>query len=172
MIIKIIGSVILIGATSLIGFSLAADCSKRPKILRELQVLLQMFENEISYLSNLLAQSFERIYAGSKTEASLIFSEAAKNLSLPGVTADSAWEKAVESTYSKLGLNKEDKAILITFGRMLGNSDLDGQISNIKLVSSQLRLQEMKAEEMRQKNEKMYKSLGVLSGLAIVIVLF
>jgi stage III sporulation protein AB len=172
MIIKIIGSVLLLCATSLIGFSLAADCSKRPKVLRELQILLQMFENEISYLSNLLVQSFERIYTGSKTEAALIFKEAAENLASPGITADAAWEKAVESIYSKLGLNKEDKAILVTFGKMLGNSDLEGQINNIRLVSSQLKLQELKAEEMRQKNEKMYKSLGVLCGLALVIVLF
>lgn len=100
------------------------------------------------------------------------FKEAAENLSLPGITADTAWEKAVENTYSKLGLNKEDKGILITFGKMLGSSDLEGQINNINLVSSQLKLQEMKAEQMRQKNEKMYKSLGVLSGLAIVVVLF
>ncbi len=172
MIIKIIGSALLMCATSLMGFSLAADCSKRPKVLRELQVLMQMFENEISYLSNLLAQSFERIYTSSKTDASLLFKDAAKNLSLPGITADMAWEKAVENTAAKLGLSNEDKAILITFGKMLGSSDLEGQINNINLVSSQLKLQEMKAEQMRQKNEKMYKSLGVLSGLAIVVVLF
>jgi stage III sporulation protein AB len=172
MIIKIIGSVLLICATSAIGFSLAADCSKRPKVLRELQVLLQIFENEISYLSNLLAESFERIYEGSKTDASLLFKEAAANLSISGITADTAWEKAVRENSSKLGLNKEDQSILITFGKMLGNSDLEGQLHNINLVSSQLKLQELKAEEMRQKNEKMYRSLGVLSGLAITVVLF
>lgn len=172
MMLKIAGSVILILATSFIGFSMAADCSRRPKILRELQALLQMFQNEISYLSNLLADSFYRIDALSKTEASILFRDAAKYLKTNGITADMAWGKAVEENYEKLALNKEDKSILVSFGKMLGASDLEGQISNIHMLASQLKLQEMKAEEMRKKNEKMYRSLGVLSGLAITIILF
>jgi len=172
MIIKFLGAIVLIAATSFIGFSLASDCSKRPRALRELQALLQMLENEISYLSNLLSDAFNRIYEGSNSETAILFSEAAKNLGTNGVTADVAWEKAIEENYAKLSLNKEDKAILVTFGKMLGNSELEGQINNIRLITSQLKLQELKAEEMRLKNEKMYKSLGVLSGLTITIILF
>jgi len=172
MIIKFIGAVILISATSLIGFSLANDCSKRPRALRELQSLLQMLENEISYLSNLLLEAFNRIYEGTNSDTAILFREAAKNLGTNGITADEAWEKSIEENYAKLSLNKEDKTILVTFGKMLGNSDLEGQLNNIKLMSSQLKLQELKAEGMRLKNEKMYRSLGVLSGLAITIVLF
>ncbi|MDF2988174.1 MAG: stage sporulation protein [Eubacterium sp.] len=172
MIFKIIGSIVLICSTSLIGFALAADCSKRPRTLRELQALLQMFENEISYLSNLLSEAFMRIYENSNVEAAIIFRTAASNLETSGVTADEAWERSIEENCSKLSLNKEDKAILVTFGKMLGNSDLEGQLNNIKLVSSQLKLQEIKSEEMKRKNEKMYRSLGVLSGLAVTIILF
>ncbi len=172
MLIKFLGALALVGATSFIGFSLASDCSKRPRSLRELQSLLQMLENEISYLSNLLSEAFNRIYESTNSQTSILFREAAKNLSTHGITADAAWEKAIEENYAKLSLNKEDKTVLISFGNMLGNSDLEGQINNIKLMSSQLKLQELKAEEMRTKNEKMYRSLGVLSGLAIVIILF
>lgn len=172
MIVKLIGAVVLIGATSFIGFSLAADCSKRPRALRELQSLMQMLENEIAYLSNLLSEAFDRIYEGNNSDTAILFREAANKLSTSGVTAAEAWEKATEENYAKLSLNKEDKAILQAFGRMLGNSDLEGQLNNIRLVTSQLKLQELKAEEMKRKNEKMYRSLGVLSGLAIAIVLF
>ncbi|MHB8063079.1 MAG: stage III sporulation protein SpoIIIAB, partial [Ruminiclostridium sp.] len=128
--------------------------------------------NEISYLSNLLSEAFTRIYEGTNSDTAILFREAAKNLGANGVTADAAWEKAIEENYAKVSLNKEDKTILLTFGKMLGNSDLEGQLNNIRLMSSQLKLQELKAEEMRRKNEKMYRSLGVLSGLAITIILF
>jgi len=172
MIIKFLGAIALIAATSFIGYSLAADCSKRPRALRELQALLQMLENEINYFSNLLSEAFIRIYEGSNSETAILFREASKKLGTNGVTADAAWEEAIEENYTKLSLNKEDKAILLTFGKMLGNSDLEGQMNNIKLISSQLKLQELKAEQMRLKNEKMYRSLGVLSGLAITVILF
>jgi stage III sporulation protein AB len=172
MIVKLIGAAVLIGATSLIGFSLAADCAKRPRALRELQALMQMLENEMSYLSNLLSEAFNRIYSGSDSDTAILFREAANKLSTAGITAAEAWERATEENYIKLSLNKEDKAILLAFGKMLGNSDLEGQLNNIRLVTSQLRHQEIKAEEMKRKNEKMYRSLGVLSGLAIAVVLF
>lgn len=172
MIVKLIGAVVLTGATSLIGFSLAADCSKRPRALRELQALMQMLENEMAYLSNLLSEAFIRIYRGTDSDTAILFREAADNLGENGTTAAEAWEKAIEGNYAKLSLNKEDKAILMTFGKMLGNSDLEGQLNNIRLITSQLKLQELKAEEIKSKNEKMYRSLGVLSGLAIAIVLF
>jgi len=172
MIIKFLGAFVLISATSIIGFSLANDCSKRPRALRELQSLLQMLENEISYLSNLLSEAFNRIYEGTNSDTAILFRETAKKLETKGVTADIAWEKSIEENYQRLSLNKEDKSILLSFGKMLGNSDLEGQLNNIKLISSQLKLQELKAEEMRLKNEKMYRSLGVLSGLAITIILF
>jgi stage III sporulation protein AB len=172
MLIKIIGAAIILGSTSIIGFSLSRDCSKRPRILRELQAALQMLENEISYMSNLLSDAFMRIYTSSGTEASILFKEAAKKLDSMGTTADEAWKSAVNDLYSRLALKKEDKAILISFGSMLGNSDLDGQISNIRLTTSQLKLQELKAEEIKKKNERMYRSLGVLGGLALIIILF
>lgn len=172
MIIKFVGAAILIGATSCIGFSLASECAKRPRNLRELQSMLQMLENEISYLSNLLSEAFDRIYHGTSFDTAILFKEAAGYLGENGCTADAAWERAVEENYRKLSLNCEDKTILLTFGKMLGNSDLEGQLNNIKLVSSQLKVQESKAEEMKKKNEKMYRSLGVLSGLAIAIIFF
>ena len=54
---------------------------------------------------------------------------------------------------------------------MLGKTDLDGQISEIKLVQNFLNTQIEIAEKERQKNEKMYRTLGGVVGLAIIIIL-
>ena len=69
-------------------------------------------------------------------------------------------------------MNSEDEEILISFGKLLGSSDTEGQIKNIRLTLNQLKMQEEKAEELRKKNESMYRNLGVLGGLAIIIILF
>ena len=47
----------------------------------------------------------------------------------------------------------------------------NGQVSEIKLIDNFLDRQIEKAEQDRKKNEKMYKTLGVTIGLAIVVVL-
>lgn len=47
----------------------------------------------------------------------------------------------------------------------------NGQVSEIKLIDKFLDTQIEKAEQDRRKNEKMYKTLGVTMGLAIVVIL-
>lgn len=172
MLLKLIGSMLVIGASSFIGYVLSRECSRRPVQLRSLQGMLQMLENEISFLSNLLTDALERIYKSSNNEVSCIFKAALDNLSHDdGFNASEAWEKAVRENIKQTALNKEDEQILVSFGKMLGSSDLDGQLKNIKLTVNQLKLQEQKAEEYKRKNEAMYKTLGVLGGIAVVIIL-
>ena len=139
---------------------------------RELQGFMQMFENEISFLSNLLVDAFNRICNSSNSEVTIFFKDTSNILSTDGSNGSEAWKKAVKKNIKKTALNKEDEEILVSFGKMLGNSDLEGQIKNIRLTLCQLKLQEQKAEEYKKKNEAMYKALGVLGGLAIVIILF
>lgn len=52
-----------------------------------------------------------------------------------------------------------------------GQTDVEGQVSQIEVTKSFIDMQIDKAEEERKKNEKLYKTLGITVGLAIVIVL-
>ncbi len=168
---KVLGSILVFTACSLIGYVLSKECAIRINDLRELQSILHVLENEIYYLSNTLSDAFGKISKSSDDSISLFFSETIKYLKAGEYTAFEAWEKAIEENIKKTSLNKEDEGIIIEFGRLLGNSDIDGQLKNIELTLGQLKMQEKKAEEFRQKNENMYKSLGVLIGIAIVVML-
>lgn len=171
MFLKVLGSIIVLLSSSFLGYILSRDCSKRPQQLRSLQNLLQMFENQISYSSDVLAEVFERISrAGGETG---ILFRTTVDLLKDGSAANAseAWEKAVRKCIGRTALKRDDEQILLSFGKSLGNTDLEGQIKNIRLSLGQLALQVEKAEENRKKNESMYKSLGVLGGLALVIIL-
>jgi len=172
MFVKIIGGSIVIMASSILGFALARDCSRRPNELRTLQAMLQMLENEIAFLSNLLSVAFSNISNSNKNPVADIFSSTVNNLKASNMNASEAWTLAVKEVKYKISLNNEDREILINFGKMLGNSDSEGQIKNIRLTLNQLKLQEQKAEVNKNKNETMYKTLGVLGGIALVIMLF
>lgn len=171
MLLKVTGSIIVLLSCSFLGYILSRDYCKRPQQLRGLQALLQMFENQISYLSDVLVTSFDRI-SRADDEAGIFFRTAAELLREGGAAnAPEAWEKAVKKSIGMTALNREDEQILLSFGKSLGNTDLEGQIKNIRLTLAQLAIQEEKAEESRKKNESMYRSLGILCGLAAVIVL-
>lgn len=172
MLLKLIGGLVVIVSSSFLGFALSRDCARRPQQLRELQALLQMFENQIVFLSDVLTDAFERVFRSSKSEVGVFFRAAAEKLSSGGeINAREAWEAAVRENLRKTSLLAEDQEVILSFGTLLGSSDLEGQVKNIRLTVNQLKLQEQKAEERRVKYEGMYRSLGILGGLAVVILL-
>lgn len=171
MLLKIAGSIIVILSCTFLGFILSVDCRRRPRQLRELQSMLQMFENQISYLSDVIVEAFDRITRVGSCETRIFFSRTIEILKEGSHSASQAWEQAVKQGIKKTSLNKEDEGVLLGFGQILGSSDLEGQIKNIRLTLGHLKLQEEKAEDSRKKNEGMYRSLGILGGIAVVIVL-
>lgn len=171
MMLKIIGSVMIIAASAFAGQVLAMGYKLRPQHLREMQLLLQMLENEIGYLSTVLPDAFRNIAVGSSSAPGTIFTGMAENLRKSGADAASAWNDAVSGNIGRTALTKEDGVILCNFGRMLGGSDRENQIGNIRLTVAQLRIQEQKAEDSRKKNETMYKSLGLLCGAAVIVIM-
>ena len=55
--------------------------------------------------------------------------------------------------------------------KLLGMTDVEGQISQIDITENFLNNQIQNAEMERQKNEKLYKKLGITIGATIVIIL-
>ena len=83
--------------------------------------------------------------------------------------AGEAWANAL--TDIKSNLLEEDIIILKNLGRLLGQTDIEGQISEIEVVIQFLNTQLENARQERIKNEKMYRTLGIVSGLTIAIIL-
>lgn len=82
-----------------------------------------------------------------------------------------SWDNAIELNKQNFNLKNEDLNIIKNMGNMLGKTDVDGQLSEIKLNMSFLDTQIALAEDECKKNEKMYRSLGTIFGLAIIIIL-
>ena len=71
----------------------------------------------------------------------------------------------------KNNLNKDDKQALSMLSKMLGQTDIEGQTSQIEITQNFLTVQIKQALEEKQKNEKLYSRLGTTIGLVIVIIL-
>lgn len=173
MLLKITGSLIVLVACTVGGFAFAHGFSRRPRELRYLQNMLSIFDNEVRYLSSPVTEAFERIASKNSSSVSLVFSETASLLrNSPGLSASEAWSMAVKNNSGRTALDSDDTDILEGFGRTLGSCDIEGQLNSIRITVKRLKEQESKAELKRIKSEAMYKKLGILLGLAIVVVLF
>lgn len=172
MLFKVIGGSMIVFFSTFIGYILSLRCSKRPHELKVLQNIFQMLENEFKFMQSCLVDAFTSIIANCSHSVAEFFKSTIKILTEEeGISACCAWERAVHENLETTSLNKEDQEILISFGKMLGISDLEGQIKNLQLTIEKLKIQELKAEENKKSHESMYKNLGFLCGMAVVIII-
>ncbi len=172
MVLKLVGSILIIFSSTFIGYTAAGRYARRPLELRTLQSALQMLESEIVFSVNPLPHAFNRIYNSFPGSIGKIFKHSSEALlQRRGLTAHEAWNESLERSTIQMAINSEDKKILREFGSMLGCSDKENQINNIRLTCSKLEIAEKKAELLKEKNERMLKNLGVLGGILAVLLL-
>ena len=150
-----------------IGMSIAKTYENRVNELKEFKNILNVIKTKIKFTYEPIPEIFEQISNTINPDIGSIFKIASNNMKF--CTAGEAWTKAIDMDI--LNISLEDKTILKDLSKMLGKTDLQGQISQIEITSSFIDEQIKKAERAREKNEKMYTKLGVIIGLSIVIVL-
>ncbi|WP_051569063.1 stage III sporulation protein SpoIIIAB [Alkaliphilus transvaalensis] len=173
MMIKMIFSIIIIICSTLVGEIYANAYRQRTNLLSQLILTLQMLETEIVYASTPLPYLLQSVAKRSKIEIAYLLEETAEILlKKEGYTFSEAWRKGIELAKNKSELRKEDIELLISLGNNLGNSDRDNQVKHIQLTMEELRRNYQEAIDLQHKNVKLYKSLGILGGIAIVVILF
>lgn len=141
--------------------------SNRVRDLKEIRKALNFFEEKIKFTYEPIPDVFEEISKKMSENIGEIFSNASKKME--NISAGEAWEEAVNN--ANTSFTKEDIEILKGLAKMLGRTDIDGQVSEIRLTNKFIDVQIKDAENEKAKNEKLYKTLGATVGLAIVIVL-
>lgn len=170
--LKIIGSIIVICTTTIMGFIYAGMYGERVKQLRQIQYALNMLEAEIVYTSTPLLEAFRNIGEKSSGVIKKMFLLMADYLELKNTDGVlNAFKEAEKGLHGELLLNKEELDVIYSFMNSLGSSDIEGQKKNFNITIKKLEAFETKAEEFRVKNEKLYKYLGVSAGMIIVIML-
>ena len=149
------------------GKIIAKRYSNRVIELKEMKNALNMFLTKIKFTYESVPESFQEIGNNIGGSIGKIFRTASENMKEK--SAGEAWEETIEKV--ETSLTEEDKGIIKSLGRLLGKTDLEGQVSEIKLVQDFLNTQIELAEKEKQKNEKLYKTIGGVVGLAIVIIL-
>ncbi len=171
LLLKIAASALIILATTIIGFDIARRYRDRPQHLRQLQSALQGLATEISYGATPLPEAFASLATTHRPPIADMFQVAASQLARPGTTAAVAWQAGLETLLKRSALGQRDLAVVGQLGTVLGLSDRLDQERHLLLALQHLQREEVLAEQERQQNERMWRYLGVLSGLLLVIVL-
>ncbi len=156
---------ILIICTS-IGMLKAKVYNNRVMELKKVKNSLEVLKSKIEFTYEPIQDIFQEISNIVYANQANIFQETVKNIGKFGVTE--SWTRAVEKNAD---LNEEDKSTIKMFGKLLGKTDKSGQINEINVTSKLLDTQIEKAEQDKDKNYKLFKTLGTVVGIGLCIIL-
>lgn len=152
---------------SLIGVLISKKYTNRVNELKEFKNALNIFKTKIRYTYEPIPDIFMQISESINSSVSNVFSQAAKKMDI--LAAGEAWNLALKM--DTLNINDEDRSVLNNLSKLLGKTDINGQLNQIEMTEDFIDKQIYKAEKEREKNERLYRTLGTIIGMTIVILL-
>lgn len=170
---KLLGAVLILLACSGLGIMAGERIAARPRQLQKLRNDLLLLEMDINYAATPLPEALSKLVQTSDRLVRQLWEGTLNYLvSGEGLTAEEAWHRSLTGFSSQSALQEKDLAVLRDFGAGLGTTNRREQLKKFKLVQEQLAVLAAQAEETRQKTERIYRTMGVLTGIALIILLF
>ena len=169
IVIKLVISASIVGISTYIGTYKARKLKEREYVLRDTITFLKLVENEIKYMMNILPNAYEIARQKLNTELKIKIGDIVidmiemRNIELV--------ENSIEKNIAEIScLEDYDKNVIISTLKNLGRSDVEGQINIIENGITTLENQVTEANEVKLTNSKLYRTIGIIAGLMLVII--
>lgn len=166
--IKIVISIVILCITSYIGIELASSLKEREEILIDMITFLKMVENEMIYMLNSLPNAYEISRQKLNSKLKDVIGTIVIDMTNYGV--DKIDSSITNNINNLTALEEYDKEIIISTLKNLGRSDLSSQNNIIENGIAIIKNQIKEARSIKEKNSKVYKTIGIISGLIIVVI--
>ncbi len=171
--LKIFGSLLIIASAASLGLVYSGRYKDRDRNLKLLYNCIQLLETEIIYLANPVPDALDEIYRKGNKKVSYIFREVKEYLvSNRGSSLLDSFQYVSNILKERMYLENEDIEVIMSLARSLGVSDRIDQQKHFKTALIRLEAQQREAHENKEKNVKLYKTLGVLLGITIALILY
>ncbi|MCL2399236.1 MAG: stage III sporulation protein AB [Defluviitaleaceae bacterium] len=170
--IRVIGVALTLVASGVLGLYLSGLGKFRLQDLLEFKKALLILKSEIEYVATPLPEAMANISVRTTKPISLIFehySQSLKNNS-EGETAYQLWIASIKIHKQKSFLKDDDWEIIENFGKTLGYLDKQMQVDTITFTTDYIDAQVSKLQEINEKNQRMYRSLGVVGGILLLVI--
>ena len=170
--LKLLGAIIIVMGSSGLGFSLSQELIYRHRELKRLKRWMLYLHSQIRYQNTNLAVAFHDVAGKAEGLFGEFFEEVSKQMQrFEGDEFTVIWKKQVEERFAKSHMNKEDKEKLCSLGDTLGCLDKQMQLDTLDYYIEQLDLDIVQASENIKNNTKLYRSLGVMGGILITLII-
>lgn len=172
LLMKILGCIMVIGASSGIGFFFSNEMRCRLEDLKELKKMVGLLRGDIRYANTPLPEALGAITRRHNGSFNNFFKNVSTRLcELSGQTFAQIWQEGVVKELIDTSLSKKDKLLLTQFGDNLGYLDKEMQMNVIDLYISQLEEEIKEMTKTLKEKSYLYNSLGVMAGIFIVVIM-
>ncbi|MCL2577660.1 MAG: stage III sporulation protein AB [Defluviitaleaceae bacterium] len=173
MFLRVAGTLLVMAGSVGLGMYYSAKEGFRVQDLLEFKKALLILSSEIEYMRSTLSEACANIAKRTSLGISPIFLQFSRLLAEgEGETAYQLWLTAMEPCKETTCLAAEDRAVLEDFGKTLGYLDKQMQKNAIDYAVSYIDEKAAAIAAISDKNKRMYRSLGVIGGLLLTVVLW
>lgn len=168
---KIFGMVLVLFSCSGIGIMYGYLYKKRVEELEELKSGISFLKNEIFFSLMPLPEAFEIVGSRMNGAIKRLFTEMHELLKNNHYKPlDQLNENSIKKMLSESCLNGKDKNSVFTMIKSMGSLDKDSQMNHLEIYIKYFENQIEKARREEEKNNKLFKTLGILSGIFIIVI--
>lgn len=166
LVLKVFLLIFIFGICTSIGILKAKKYDDRVYELKKIKNALEAIKSKIEFTYEPIKDIFNDISKMIYSNKENIFKKTVELMNENEITE--SWNMALDKN---VNLNNEDKSTIKMFGKLLGKTDKSGQINEINVTSKLIDNLIEKAEQEKNKNYKLFKTLGSVIGIGICIIL-
>lgn len=167
LLLKAVGMAAVAGCCAGAGFELAHTLSARVNELELAIAAISALESEFSYSMMPPDQAVERL-AKRPTFAQAGYLRGCAAQCAQGIPFPEAWRQAI--VQERGALSTEDAALVASLCEFLGQSDLETQLAGLVHTREMLGVQLLQARERVKTHAGLYRTLGTLCGVFLIIL--
>lgn len=162
----------IILASSLLGMLFSLETSQKLNTLYEIQRILIMLKGEITYNKAPAADAFLNLAEHVKEPFGSFFQKTGQELNQGfGKTIETVWCECCDSELTGLAIAPEDRQSFRELGSCMGYLDAGMQISSLTLYSEKLDMRIKESTQGMKEKQKIFKIMGVMGGIFIVLLI-
>ena len=170
--IKLIGAALVIFSCSLMGFQKVLQKRTTIFAMEELQELLLSVERRLSFNLEPLPELFLQLAAQREADDTSFLFQLVKALREgEDSTVSEAWRQTLDMFSQEKRLCDEAKSLMLSIGKELGTTDYETESAKLRRGAELMKEYIKREKKDLLQSEKTFKSLGILSGICIVIIL-
>lgn len=172
MLLKCVGLVMLMSACAMFGISLSRDYIARINNLSQINKMLLLLKGEIKYNNSGINEAVRKVSLQTDNIIGVFLKKVSEKFENGKVTLKEAWNYgADEYLKNQSKLSEKDILILKELGANLGVTDRETQINNITKCMDVIDMTIQELNETRGEKCRLYKTLGVMAGVFVAVVL-